>query len=140
MAGKVIGRYYPDKTYSEMMAKTMVAGSFTYYLMQDETERRKQGLGLYDTVVNGEVINQQFDYPLSAFKAAARVFSYYKADERPPKELIAQVARDFTLEGILRNLDQSQKDMATLMMPRILLFLTALLIKKFSVEDGPTIH
>ena len=115
IAGKVVGRYYPDKTYKEMMAKTMVAGSFTYYLMQDETEKRKQGLGLYDTVVNGEVINQQFDYPLSAFKAAARIASYYEEGESPPKELIAQVARDFTLEGILRNLDQSQKDMATLM-------------------------
>jgi len=115
LVGKVTGGFYKDKTIKEMGLKTMVAGGFTYYLVGDETEKRKQGLGLYDTVVDGEVINQQFDYPLSAFKAAARVISYYREDESPPPELLAQIAKDFTLEGILRNLDQSQKDMATLM-------------------------
>ncbi len=32
--------------------------------------------------------------------------------ENPPPELVKQIARDFTLEGLLRNLDKTQQDVA----------------------------
>lgn len=110
LAGKVMG-FYSDKTYSELGAKALVSAGFVTYLTLDENEKRLQGLGLYEKrTSDGTIINQQFDYPLSAYKAVARVISMYNADEEPTPEMLAQITRDFTLGGLLRNLDQSQKE------------------------------
>ena len=79
-------------------------------MVQQEREDRKAGLGLYQSSVGGEVVTRQYDYPVSAFKAAARVASYWMDGEEPPAELLQQVARDFTLQGLLRNLDKTQQD------------------------------
>ena len=112
LVGKAAGKY-KDKPTSQLIAKAAVAWGFTSYLVQDETRKRKQGLGLYETdVMGGEVITQRYDYPLSAFRAAARIMSYRIDGEEPPPELIAQVARDFTLSGILRNLTRTQTEIS----------------------------
>ena len=73
-------------------------------------------MGLYETRTSGgTIINQQFDYPLSLFKAVARVISMLRAGEAPTEDMLSQISRDFTLGGLLRNLDRSQKDMAELL-------------------------
>jgi hypothetical protein len=113
--GKLMG-FYKDKTYKELSAKATVAVGFVAYLSQDEDEKRRQGLGLYETrTPGGTIINQQFDYPLSLFKAVARVISMLNAGETPTEDMLSQISRDFTLGGLLRNLDRSQKDMAELL-------------------------
>ena len=115
LVGKLTG-FYKDKTIKELAAKATVGAGFVLYLSQDEDEKRRQGLGLYETrTPGGTIINQQFDYPLSLFKAVARVISMHKAGEKPTEDMLSQISRDFTLGGLLRNLDRSQKDMAELL-------------------------
>ena len=41
--------------------------------------------------LTGKIINQQYDFPFSMFKAAARIASYYMDGEAPPPELYERV-------------------------------------------------
>ena len=111
IAGKAVGKY-SDKTWSELAAKSLVSYGFALSMLQEEARNRKAGLGLYQESVKGEVITRQYDYPISFFKAAARLGTYMAEGENPPPELVKQIARDFTLEGLLRNLDKTQQDVA----------------------------
>ena len=111
IAGKAAGKY-SDKSYGELFTKATVSWSLASLMVQQEREDRKAGLGLYQSSIGGEVVTRQYDYPVSAFKAAARVASYWMDGEEPPSELLKQVSRDFTLQGLLRNLDRTQEDVA----------------------------
>jgi len=115
ITGKAMG-YYGDKTWGELGSRAAVSWAFASTMVENERENRKKGIGVFQTVdpLTGEVITQQYDYPISAFKAAARVASYWVDGEEPPKELLQQVARDFTLDGVLRNLNKTQEDVASL--------------------------
>jgi hypothetical protein len=108
-----MARYYPNKSYSELGTKALVSYGLVATMVNQESDNRKKGLGLYQTVVDGEVINQQYDYPVSLFKAAARYLSFLKDREEVPEDLLRQIARDFTLKGLLRNLDETNRDMGT---------------------------
>ena len=112
VVGKM-ARYYPNKSYGELGTKALVSYGLVATMVNQESDNRKKGLGLYQTVVGGEVINQQYDYPVSLFKAAARYISFLKDGEEPPEDLLRQIARDFTLKGLLRNLDETNRDMGT---------------------------
>lgn len=105
--------YFEGSTYGDLYARSAVVGGAIYAMAQDETEKRKQGIGLYETVdyTTGEIINQQYDYPISLFKAAARGFSYLMEGEPIPKEITARIAKDFGINSQLRNLNKSQRDM-----------------------------
>ena len=109
IAGKAAGKY-SDKAYGELFTKATVSWSLASLMVQQEREDRKAGLGLYQSSVGGEVVTRQYDYPVSAFKAAARMASYWADGEQPPAEVLQQVAKDFTLQGLLRNLDKTQQD------------------------------
>ena len=113
MAAKAMGKY-SNKSYSELGAKSLVAMSLAYSLVDNERENRKKGLGLYQSEIGNEIITQKYDYPISGFKAAARLASYYMDGETPPKELLDQVKMDFTLAGLTRSLDRSQEDIGAL--------------------------
>lgn len=107
LLGKLAGKY-PDKSYSELTTTALVTGGAVYAMLGGEDEARKQGLGLYDAIDGeGGVVSQQYDYPLSLFKAAARLVSYREAGERPPKEIVQQIGKDFFGGGLTRNLEQS---------------------------------
>ena len=110
VAGKLMG-YYKDKTISEVAVKSLVGVTTVGLLVDDEYRKRKQGLGLYEEDIGGEVITQRYDYPISAFKAVARLISYYNYGEAPPTELLEQVRKDFTLSGLLRNLSETNQEM-----------------------------
>lgn len=111
--GKLTG-FYPDKKMSELAVKGAAGLGLIYAMTDQEIKDRKNGLGLYQTSVGGQIINQQYDYPVSLFKGLARINSYWKMGEEPPKELLTQMARDFTLDGLLRNVEASQKEIAEL--------------------------
>ena len=83
-------------------------------LAQDEDENRRQGLGLYEEVVDGQIVSQQYDYPVSLFKAAARVISYKMAGEEIPAEIITQIGKDFGGGGLTRNLNKTTAEFADL--------------------------
>jgi hypothetical protein len=113
IAGKAVGKY-SDKNYSELFTKAAVSWGMASAMVQNERENRKAGLGLYQESIGGEVVTRQYDYPVSFFKAWARIGSYYMDGEEPPAEVLQQIARDFTLEGVLRNLDQTQQDVTSI--------------------------
>jgi len=114
LVGKMTG-LYKDKPTTQLIAKAASAWTIASFLVQDETRKRNQGLGLYEEdVMGGEVITQRYDYPISYFRAKARLMSYYAQGEKPPPELIAQIGKDFTLSGVLRNLTRTQTDIANM--------------------------
>ena len=103
VVAKASGKY-ADKEYSELVARGAVAAGLVYSFAQNEDEKRRQGLGLYDSIVDGEVINQQYDYPLSLFIAAGRLASYNIAGEEVPEDILEQVGKDFFGGSLTRNL------------------------------------
>jgi len=102
---KLAGKY-PDKTHGELIINGAIAGGLITAMSLNESEKRNQGLGMYDSIdpLTGQVVNQKYDYPLSAFIAAGRMMSYVTSGEKPPKELVEQVAKDFGPGGLTRNL------------------------------------
>jgi hypothetical protein len=105
---KLAGKY-PDKTHGELIISGAIAGGLITAMSMNESEKRSQGLGMYDSVdpLTGQVVNQKYDYPLSAFIAAGRMLSYVTSGEKPPKELVQQVAKDFGIGGLTRNLSNT---------------------------------
>ena len=110
-AAKATGKY-ADKSYEELAARGTVVTGLVWSLAQDEDENRRMGLGLYDEVIDGQVVSQQYDYPISLFKAAARVISYKMAGEEVPAEIIAQIGKDFGGGGLTRNLNKTTAEFA----------------------------
>jgi len=114
LVGKMTG-LYKDKPTTQLIAKAASAWTIASFLVQDETRKRKQGLGLYEEdVMGGEVITQRYDYPVSYFRAKARIMSYLIEEGEVPPEVLAQVGRDFSLGGVLRNLTKTQTDIANM--------------------------
>jgi hypothetical protein len=105
---KLAGKY-PDKTHGELIINGAIAGGLITAMSTNESEKRNQGLGMYDSIdpLTGQVVNQKYDYPLSAFIAAGRMMSYVTSGEKPPKELVEQVAKDFGIGGLTRNLSNT---------------------------------
>lgn len=103
LLAKLSGRY-KDESWEKMVAHYAVASGLVYSLAQNEDEKRRQGLGLYDSRFDGEVVSQQYDYPLSMFIAAARVYSYNVAGEEVPDDIIEQIGKDFFGGSLTRNL------------------------------------
>jgi hypothetical protein len=106
---KLLGGKYPDKTHGELFTQGVIAGGLVYSLAGNEQEKIKMGLGTYDSIdpLTGEVVSQQYDYPLSLFIATARLSSYTMAGKKPPEELITQIGRDFGGGGLTRNLSKT---------------------------------
>ena len=109
LAAKVTGLGYKDVPISEMVSRTAVAAGLVYAMSDGEDEARRQGLGLYERVDSrtGEARSMQYDYPLSLFKAAGRIFAYKKANENVPDEIAQQVIRDFFGGSLTRNISKS---------------------------------
>lgn len=105
---KKLGGKYADKTHSELFTQSLIAGGLVGSMVIGEDKAREQGLGLYDAIRStGEVVSKQYDYPLSLFKAAARLFSYVGAGETIPAEIVKQVGNDFFGGGLTRNLSRT---------------------------------
>ncbi len=111
IAAKKSGKY-ADMGYDELMARGAVVTGLVWSMAQDEDENRRMGLGLYDKVVDGQVVSQQYDYPISLFKATARVISYKMAGEELPPEIITQIGKDFGIGGLTRNLNKTGAEFA----------------------------
>jgi hypothetical protein len=106
---KLLGGKYPDKTHGELFTQGVIAGGLVYALAGNEQEKIKMGLGTYDSIdpLTGEIISQQYDYPLSLFIATARLSSYTMAGKKPPEELVNQIGKDFGGGGLTRNLNKT---------------------------------
>jgi hypothetical protein len=109
LAAKVTGLGYKDVPITEMVSRTAVAAGLAYAMSDGEDEARRQGLGLYEKVNSrtGEARSLQYDYPLSLFKAAGRIYAYKRANENVPDEIAKQVIRDFFGGSLTRNISKS---------------------------------
>ena len=106
---KTTGKY-ANETTERLMARGAVVTGLIYTMSLDEQENLKDGLGLYDEVINGEVVSQQYDYPISLFKALSRVVSYKSAGKEVPKEIVQQIIKDFGGGGLTRNLSKTSTE------------------------------
>ena len=106
---KLLGGKYKDKTHGELFTQGVIAGGLVYSLAGNEQEKRKKGLGTYESIdpLTGQVISQQYDYPLSLFIATARLASYTMVGDKPPEELVIQIGKDFGGGGLTRNLSKT---------------------------------
>jgi len=106
---KSIGNKYPDKTHGELLVQGAVAGGIVYSMTRNEQDKRRQGLGMYDSIdpSTGEIVSQQYDYPLSLFIAVGRLMSYYEEGEEVPLEVVEQLGKDFGGGGLTRNLSDT---------------------------------
>lgn len=113
---KLLGGYYKDKTYSELWARSTISSVALYTLAQTEYENRKQGLAIDQVVdpLTGEVRSIQYDYPLSQYKYAGYIASYWFNGETVPEEVVARVNRDIGLGAFTRNLDTTANDIMTI--------------------------
>ena len=101
---------------SEMEAYSRMVVGTTGILLASEydTQRREQGLGVYDVDVGGgTIVDAKNTFPFSAFLAAGRIFNMKRNNETVPPELIqelgtqvaiGQVARDAQFGNDLNNL------------------------------------
>tara|TARA_R110002096_G_scaffold68483_9_gene165265 strand:- start:2525 stop:6175 length:3651 start_codon:yes stop_codon:yes gene_type:complete len=101
---------YANETTERLAARGAVVAGLVYTMSLDEQENLRDGLGLYDEVINGEVVSQQYDYPISLFKALSRVVSYKSVGKEVPQEIVQQIIKDFGGGGLTRNLSKTSTE------------------------------
>jgi hypothetical protein len=111
MIAKSMG-FYDNMTMKEAFARTTVSAGALWVVSNEEIDNVKKGLPLYATATaGGEVINQQFDFPISAYRAGGRIWALMRMGEKQQAmEAFKQFSADFGLSGLLRNLDKTQRD------------------------------
>jgi hypothetical protein len=112
--------FYDNMSYEEAISRSLVSAGVVYTLALQEVENIKQGLPMYagqDRMVpftdplTGETVSQQYDFPVSAYKGAARILALtMMGDHQQAMKAFGQFTQDFGLSGLLRNLDKTQRD------------------------------
>ena len=98
-------------TYSDLFTRSVVVGGMLTYFASDYQDRRKQGLDIYQTREDGEVMNHEFEYPISLLMGVGAIMSYRGTGEAPPSDLIERVVEDFGVGGLTRGLSKSSNDL-----------------------------
>ena len=115
---KSLGGFYKTKSYSELTARSTFTLGTIYTLAQSESENRKQGLGIdqmFDPMNPGQIINVQYDYPISFYKYAGRYFSYFLDGETPPPEIVERIRKDVGVGSLTRSLGQTGRDVQSIL-------------------------
>jgi hypothetical protein len=86
-----------DKMYSEILAKGAVSWGLVYALAERERGYISQGLGWSEEFdeETGEVLDERYEFPYGAYKAAARVLAHRQMGEEIPTELAKQLQDQF---------------------------------------------
>ena len=113
MALKASG-YYDNMSKTEAFSRSLVSLGILYTLTEQEIENVKNGLPMYatrDPITGEELISQQYDFPVSAYRGAARVLALWKMKRYEEfGKAYKQFSIDFGVSGVLRNLDRTQRD------------------------------
>ena len=104
--------FYDNMSKTEAFSRTLVSTGIIYTLAQQEIENVKNGLPLYATTVGNETVNQQYDFPVSAYRGAARILALGLMGEKQKAidTFFNVFVVDFGPSGLLRNLDKTQRD------------------------------
>jgi hypothetical protein len=108
MAGK-----YENMSYEEAVSRSLVTAGIIYQLSEQEIKNIGQGLPMYagQDPLTGETFSQQYDFPVSAYRAAARIVALSRMGKSEQAlKAFGQFTQDFGLSGLLRNLDKTQRD------------------------------
>ena len=118
MALRLSGKF-DNMTRGEAFSRSLVSLGILYTLSTQEMENIKEGLPMYAAKdklpfmdpLTGETISQQYDFPVSAYKGAARIIAHSRMGETQEAfSAMGKFSEDFGLSGLLRNLDKTQRD------------------------------
>lgn len=118
MVLKASGKF-DNMTKGEAFSRSLVSAGILYTLSTQEMENIKEGLPMYAAKdklpfmdpLTGETISQQYDFPVSAYKGAARIIAHSRMGETQEAfSAMGKFSEDFGLSGLLRNLDKTQRD------------------------------
>ena len=106
MAGK-----YENMSYEEAISRSLVTAGIVYQLSEYEMENVKKGLPMYASTVGETTISQQYDFPISAYKAAGRIAALSRMGEWGQAiKAFGQFSEDFGVAGLFRNLNRAERD------------------------------
>lgn len=106
--------FFDDMSKTEALSRSFVSLGILYTLIEKEKDYIRQGLPMYSSVdpLTGETISQQYDFPISAYKAAARFWALHLMDdEQQALEVAKKFGKDFGPSGLFRTLDKNQRDL-----------------------------
>lgn len=88
---------YPNRSFTEIGARGMVSIALVGTLAQREMDYIDLGLSWSEEIdeETGMVVDEKYEFPYGAYKAAARLMAYHWKGEEIPKELVAQVSDQF---------------------------------------------
>ena len=93
---KTIGKE-SNRSVGEIMSRGAVTASLVSYLAVREQEFIEKGLSWSEEIdpETGAIIDEKYEFPYGAYKAAARVVAHYMRGDKVPKELTAQIGDQF---------------------------------------------
>ena len=93
----------------ELFLRGSIGLATIYTLAQNEKHNREAGLAWHQRFDDetGAVIDERFNFPMSHFKAAGRLFSYLLDDSSPPPEEVADILDTIGPGQLTRQLEQS---------------------------------
>lgn len=96
LAAKAMGKN-PTENYAEILSKGAVSWTLLGIMAQREQEYITQGLGWSEEIdeSTGEVVDERYEFPYGAYKAAARLLAHYQTDTEVPAALGGQFFDQF---------------------------------------------
>lgn len=87
----------PTESYSEIISKGLVSWSLVGIMAQREQEYISKGLGWSEEIdeSTGEVVDERYEFPYGAYKAAARLIAHYQTGTEVPAALGGQFFDQF---------------------------------------------
>lgn len=93
---KMLGRRETE-TWGELTSKALVSVTLALTMAEREKDYIKMGLGWSEEIdeSTGEVVDERYEFPYGAYKAAARVIAHYQTGTERPAALLAQITDQF---------------------------------------------
>ena len=105
---RMINKQSQTREAPELAMRAAIGYGLMFTMAEDEKIYREWGLNWdqrrdKDT---GAFITEKYNFPVSHFKAAARIWSYWLDGESPPKGEVGQIIDVVGLNQLTRQLDQ----------------------------------
>lgn len=103
----------PNKDVSELVSKAAVFYTGVYFMADKEREYIERGIPFNESIEEstGQRLDESYDSPYIAFKAAARVLAYHQMGETPPEDILNE-ANKLIFGQLTRGLSGAEKDVA----------------------------
>lgn len=105
--------FFDDMSKTEAVSRSLVTAGTIFTLSEQEMDNVRQGLPMYSAVdpLTGEITSQQYDFPVSAYRAGARILALSRMEEYDQAwSAFKRFGEDFGLQNLLRNLNQTERN------------------------------